>query len=84
MFINVPKAPMQSPHSGEQTQIMPGIVGLIESMSATERPKKDIIMAYRAVIRSPRTPNTIFPLIPPMARILIAVAAVPGFIPSLT
>ena len=84
MFIKVPNAPMHSHQSGEQTQIIPGIVGLIESMSATERPKKDTIIAYRAVILSPKIPNTSLPLIPPIARMLIAVAAVPGLTPSLT
>ena len=84
MFVSVPNAPMQRPHSGEQTQIMPGTVGFTDSRSATDNPRKETIIAYRAVIFSPRMPNISFPPIPASAKMLIAVAAVVEFTPSLT
>ena len=84
MFVKVPKAPMHRPHRGEQNQIIPGIEGCAASKGATLSPKKDTIIAFLAVIRSPRIPKTTLPPIPPKAKILIAVAAVVELMPSLT
>ena len=84
MFVRVPNAPIHRPHSGEQIQIMPGTVGFTDRRRAMDNPTKDTIIAYRAVIFSPRIPNTSFPIIPASAKMLIAVAAVVEFTPSFT